>query len=203
MSISLATQWAVAHWAPLSMGFSRQEYWGGLPGPPPGDLPVPEIQPASLMSPAFASGFFTTSPAWEALFFDGDLHTGYALISGWDHCIYINVFVDTKMYLDSQAVGNGEQVFKLSKLPRKMGINRASSREMVFSSVTISLRGKPFSHYFSILNLFPCPVWLNLSEMGQTENLASSLSLEIITSSHFHGLFWNGDLSFMFHSQLK
>ena len=67
-----ATQWTVAHWAPLFMGFSRQEYWGGLPGPPPGDLPVPEIQPASLMSPAFASGFFTTSAAWEALFFDGD-----------------------------------------------------------------------------------------------------------------------------------
>ena len=41
-----ATLWAVAHQAPLSMGFSRQEYWSGLPCPPPGDLPNPEIKPA-------------------------------------------------------------------------------------------------------------------------------------------------------------
>ena len=55
------TVWTVAHQAPLSMGFSRQEYWSGLPFPPPGDLPDPEIQPASFMSPALAGGFFTTS----------------------------------------------------------------------------------------------------------------------------------------------
>ncbi|CAN0491905.1 unnamed protein product [Rangifer tarandus platyrhynchus] len=51
---------------PLSMGFSRQEYWSGLPCPPPGDLPNPGIEPASLMSPALAGGFFTTSATWEA-----------------------------------------------------------------------------------------------------------------------------------------
>ena len=56
----------VARQAPLSMGFSRQEYWSGLPFPPPGDLPDPEIQSESLMSPALASGFFTTSATWEA-----------------------------------------------------------------------------------------------------------------------------------------
>ena len=43
------------------MGFSRPEYWSGLPFPSPGDLPNPGIQPASLKSPAFAGGFFTTS----------------------------------------------------------------------------------------------------------------------------------------------
>ena len=43
----------VAHQAPLSMGFSRQEYWTGLPCPPPGDLPNPGTEPSSLMSPAF------------------------------------------------------------------------------------------------------------------------------------------------------
>ena len=43
-----ATPWTVAHQAPLSMEFSRQEYWGGLAFPPPGDLPVPEIEPRSL-----------------------------------------------------------------------------------------------------------------------------------------------------------
>ena len=43
------TPWTVAHQAPLSMGFSRQEYWCGLPCPPPGDLPKPEIKPRSPM----------------------------------------------------------------------------------------------------------------------------------------------------------
>ena len=46
--------WTLAHWAPLSMGFSRQEFWSGLPFPPPGDLPRPGTEPTSLMSPALA-----------------------------------------------------------------------------------------------------------------------------------------------------
>ena len=46
------TLWTVAHQAPLFMGFSMQEYWSGLPCPPPGDLPDPGIEPTSLMSPA-------------------------------------------------------------------------------------------------------------------------------------------------------
>ena len=52
--------WTVAHQAPLCMGFSRQEYWNGLPCPPPGDLPHPGIKLASLMSPALVGGFCTT-----------------------------------------------------------------------------------------------------------------------------------------------
>ena len=48
------------------MGFSRQEYWSGLPCPPPGDLTDPGIGPKSLVSPALAGGFFTTSATWEA-----------------------------------------------------------------------------------------------------------------------------------------
>ena len=59
---SFATLWTVARQAPLSTGFSRQEYWSGLPGPPPGDLPYPSMEPVSLMSPALAGGFFTTGP---------------------------------------------------------------------------------------------------------------------------------------------
>ena len=51
---------------PLSMGFCRQEYWSGLPCPPQGDLPHPGVEPLSLMSPALAGGFFTTSATWEA-----------------------------------------------------------------------------------------------------------------------------------------
>ena len=53
------TLWAVAHQAPLSVGFPRQQYWSGLPFSPPGDLPNPGIEPGSL---ALAGGFFTT---WE------------------------------------------------------------------------------------------------------------------------------------------
>ena len=56
------TPWAVSHQAPLSMGFSRQEYWSGLPCPPPGDLPHSGIKLMSLKSPTLAGGFFTTEP---------------------------------------------------------------------------------------------------------------------------------------------
>ena len=58
-----ATPWTVAHQAPLSMGFSRQEHWSGLPCPPPGDLPHPRFEPTSL---TLADGFCTTSATWEA-----------------------------------------------------------------------------------------------------------------------------------------
>ena len=59
------TRWTIAHQAPLSMRFSRQEYWSGLLCPPPGDLPDPGIEPMSLMSPALAGRFFTTSATWK------------------------------------------------------------------------------------------------------------------------------------------
>ena len=55
------TPWSVAHQAPLSMGFPRQEYWNWLPFPPPWDLPNPEIEPASPMSLALAGRFITTA----------------------------------------------------------------------------------------------------------------------------------------------
>ena len=62
-----ATAWTVACQAPLSMDFSRQEYWSGLPFPSPGNLSEPGIEPASLKSPALAGEFFTTSTTWEAI----------------------------------------------------------------------------------------------------------------------------------------
>ena len=60
------TLWTVARQAPLSMGFSRQEHWNGLPFPSPGDLPDSGIKPKSLTSPALAGGFFATRATWEA-----------------------------------------------------------------------------------------------------------------------------------------
>ena len=59
------TLWTVAPQAPLSMEFSRQESWSGLPRPHPGDLPDPRMEPTSLMSPTSIGGFFTTSATWE------------------------------------------------------------------------------------------------------------------------------------------
>ena len=61
MSDSFVVPWTVAWQAPLSMGFPRKEYWSELTFLPPGDLPDLGIEPLSLMSPALAGGFFTTS----------------------------------------------------------------------------------------------------------------------------------------------
>ena len=65
--LTLATPWTVARQAPLSMGFSRQEYWSGLLFPYPGDLPDLTIKPTSLISPILAGRFFATRVTWEAL----------------------------------------------------------------------------------------------------------------------------------------
>ena len=73
-----ATPWTVAHQAPLSMGFSRLEYWSGFPFPSPGDLPNSGIKAVFFMSPALAGGFFTTSTTCE-----GPLSV----------CVYVNFFV--------------------------------------------------------------------------------------------------------------
>ena len=61
LCLALVTLWTIAYKAPLSMGFSKQEYWSGLSSPPPGDLPNPGIEPGSLISLALAGRFFTTS----------------------------------------------------------------------------------------------------------------------------------------------
>ena len=62
---TLCDPWTVARQVPPSMGFSRQEYWSGLPCPLPGDLPNPGIE---SVSPAFfiADGCFITTTSWEA-----------------------------------------------------------------------------------------------------------------------------------------
>ena len=63
---TLCDPMTVACQAPLSTGFSRKEYWSGLPCSPPGDLLNPGIEPTSRMSPALAGKFFTPSATWEA-----------------------------------------------------------------------------------------------------------------------------------------
>ena len=72
----------IACQAPLSMGFSRQEYWHRIPCPPPGNLPDPGMNPESLMSPALAGGFFTTSAIWLQFTSSGStLNSSYLAIS--------------------------------------------------------------------------------------------------------------------------
>ena len=65
MSNCSATPYTVAPQAPLSMRFSWQEYWSGVPYPPPGNFPDPGIKPTSLTSPALEGGFFATSATAE------------------------------------------------------------------------------------------------------------------------------------------
>ena len=62
--------WTVGRQAPLSLGFSGEEYWSRLPWPPPEDRSNPGIEPVSLMSPALAGGFLTTSATWEDLLWE-------------------------------------------------------------------------------------------------------------------------------------
>ena len=85
----------VAHQAPLSIGFSRQEHWRGLPWPPPGN-PNPEIKSVSLTSPAVAGKFFTTSATWEA-------HISVYMFVSMYACVYVKVY--TCMYMSPLALG--------------------------------------------------------------------------------------------------
>ena len=73
-----ATPWTIIHQAPLSMGFSRKEYWSGLLWPPPGGLPDPRMEPRSLMSLALAGGFSILASPWKPLIpSPGNLNFGY------------------------------------------------------------------------------------------------------------------------------
>ena len=81
------TLWAVAHRATLSMGFSRQEYWSGLPSPPQGDLPDPGIKP---VSPAFVGRFFSTWETPKKLMHPThlELSTKDPCLRAWAHYLY-------------------------------------------------------------------------------------------------------------------
>ena len=71
--------WTVAYQAPLSIEFSRQEYWSGLLFPPPGDFHNPGIELMCPVSPALAGRFFTTEPPGKLVYINKNLHTLYNL----------------------------------------------------------------------------------------------------------------------------
>ena len=83
-----ATLWTVARQAPLSMGFSRQEYWSGLPCPPPGDLPNPGIEPGS---PTLQANSLPSEPPGKLLFRYGKAKVSFRLVvseTGWVCTVY-------------------------------------------------------------------------------------------------------------------
>ena len=92
------TSWTVAHQVPLSMGFSRQEYWNGLPCFRPGELPDPGVEPAFLMSPVLAGRFFTSSVTWEA-HQQSHVLILYSEYKWFTYCISSNSTTDPLQYL--------------------------------------------------------------------------------------------------------
>ena len=137
------TLWTVARQGPLSMRFSRQKYWSGFPCPPPGDLPDPGIEPASLRSPALTGRFFTTLPL---------VPPGNPL---WDLHVHINI---ENTHLRKRSVTDG-QVFTIASLhfshcrkispfshwsPWGAGMQWTSFPEAVMSEI----RGEHFSGTF-------------------------------------------------------
>ena len=73
--------------APLSIEFSRQEYWSGLPFPPPGYLPDPGIEPESLESPALVGGLFTSEPPGSQFAKTAQMMTHSE--SPWQQCLEV------------------------------------------------------------------------------------------------------------------
>ena len=78
-----ATLWTVAHQAPLSMGFSRQEYWSRLPFPPPGDLPDLGIKLRCLVSPALQVGSLPLAPPEKPIYSNSTLGYIPRKIESW------------------------------------------------------------------------------------------------------------------------
>ena len=83
------TLWTVALQASLSMGFSRQKYWSGLPFPSLGDLPSPKIEPPSLVSPTLAGGFFTTGPPGKPFFIYKNENFVFYSSGMYSFCVWI------------------------------------------------------------------------------------------------------------------
>ena len=100
------TLWTVARQAPLSMEFSRQEYWSGLPLPPPGDLPQPGTEPLSLAPHALTVGFFTTS-ATEKPHCDFHVLFYFVLIT----CTHTHTHTHTPNHTISPEWGEKRQAF--------------------------------------------------------------------------------------------
>ena len=94
------TPLTIASQAPLSMEFSRQEYWSGLPSPTSGDLCKPGMEPLSLVSPALTGGFFTTLHLGKSHYCIRDLQNGTFVISSlnWLARLYTHIYMERKNF---------------------------------------------------------------------------------------------------------
>ena len=107
--------WTVAHQASLSIGFPRQEYWSGLPFPPPGDLPDPGIRPASPLPPALQAdcGFFTTKLPGKSCSSGAYVHgsaSRLSILSHWSVCPFLFQYSTVLMTIALQYSPKSESV---------------------------------------------------------------------------------------------
>ena len=173
-----ATQWIVALQAPLSMGFSRQGYWRGLPCSSPGDLPDPGVKLMSLVSPAWACRFFITSTTWETPFtYFSSVQFSCSVISGslrpheWHH---------TKPLCPSPTPG-----IHSNSCPSSRWFHPAiSSSVILLSSFPQSL---PASGSFPMSQLF---AW-----GGQSTGVSASSSVLPMNTQDWSPLEWTGWIS--------
>ena len=142
-----ATPWTVTYQAPRSMGFSRQEYWGGLLCPPSGDLPDPGIKRASLASPASAGDFFTTAPPGKPM--EGDTYINSHKQQELQKT-YLKSNLVTNMYANSLKLQiEYPVVFLLTFNSPSLGISKIISQRWL----------KEISFSWSGLSLFSPFVW--------------------------------------------
>ena len=131
-----ATSWTVACQASLSMGFSRQEYWSGLPFPSAGNIPDPRIKPTSLMSPALAGGFFTTSATWDM----GIRVISFSYFQGYILCLdtvfytskHTHTQTHTHTHTHTQTRAKKSTNTPSSPLPYKRILAGVSASELIF-----------------------------------------------------------------------
>ena len=145
-----ATPWTAACQAPLSMRFSRQEYWSGLPCPPPGDLPDPGIETPSPTSAALAGGFFTTSTTWEAPQ-DGD-ETGDILkqITFWGLGTVLNIH---RQYFILLLQWSCEAYYS----PKPQGLRDKETGQALTVAKCLSEWKSKFAQLQNCINLNPSP----------------------------------------------
>ena len=209
----------VALQAPLSMGFSRQEYWSGLPFPFPGNLPNPGIEPAFLMFPALACEFFVTSATWEAaIYFSkylpqsykehlvgyGNLLQGLGLIQGSNlHLLHCRQILYSLTYLGSP---NCRVWFFVTPWTAALHaslsftISRSLLKLMSIQSVMPSnhlILCHPLLLLFSIFPHQGLFQWVRSSPGGQSIRASTSASVLPMNIQDWFSLGWTGWISLL------
>ena len=155
-----ATPQTVAHQTPLSMKFSRQEYWSDLPCPSPGDLRDPGIEPASLVSPGLAGRFFTTDATWEA---PGLIHL---LSSFWNFVVVVSFLVIFGLI----HVCIKKKRVKKNHLYCFDGVSRVSKGLSAFIEFNHFYLGMPWALFFILLFMMIFVKWGGLVCIGSWES---------------------------------